>query len=250
MTLTNRTKLSLVQFLDLQDYEHLSILLEKHLFKSRCSNITELKRSLVGIGSMSLLLNEIVTTRQALNRRVTSKTSFNERWDELVKCLFLDGYKTENNMLIAIEPNIDGIIAIEDDLTNEIKKSSLAQKNEIVKLINESAEAFKSTLPDYNGCLAKARLSVETIVRDIATEIDGVNDNWGASLGKLFRNSFFEKKEEESISSTYTFISDGSHIPLGFTDEEYARYGRNLIMSVCYYIVKKYNNSNTNTVRI
>jgi len=243
MILTNRTKLSLVQLLDLQDYEHLSIILEKHSFQSNLSNITDLKNSLISVGNMSLLLNEIISTRQALKIRVTSKTSFNERWDELVKCLFLDGYKTENNTLVKIEPNIDGIIAIEDDLTNEIKQSSLVHKNEIIKLINESAEAFKKTNPDYNGCLTKARLSVETIIRDIATETDGVDDNWGTSLGKLFRNSFFEKKEEESISSTYTFISSGSHIPLGFTDEEYARYGRNLILSVCYYVIKKYNNS-------
>jgi len=42
------------------------------------------------------------------------------------------------------------------------------------------------------------------------------------------------------MAKLYGFISDGSHIPLGFTEEEYARYGRNLAMSKCYYIIKKY----------
>ena len=48
------------------------------------------------------------------------------------------------------------------------------------------------------------------------------------------------QKEEELMGKLYGFISDGSHIPLGFTQEEYARYGRNLAMSKCYYIIKKY----------
>ena len=38
-----------------------------------------------------------------------------------------------------------------------------------------------------------------------------------------------------------SFVSNGSHIPLGFTNEEYARYGRNLLMSKCYYIIKNIN---------
>jgi len=245
LLLTNRTKISLTQYLDLQEYQYLNLLFEKYSLYSNCINIKDVKDTLTNSSSdISLLISEIVLTRQALKENVKSKTSFNERWDDLVKCLLLDGYNIENNSLISIEPIIDGIIAIEDELNNQIISSSLTQKNDIIKFINESAEAFKQLTPDYNQCLSKARLSVETIVRNIATEIDSVNDNWGKSLGKLYTDGFFEKKEEESISATYTFISDGSHIPLGFTNEEYARYARNLILSVCYYIIKKYNNLN------
>ncbi len=241
MTLTKRTKLSLAQLLELQDYEHTNILLEKYNYNYTCATLMDLKESLLSELEISPLMNEIIGTRQALKNRVSSKTSFAERWDELIKNLFLDGFKVENKKLISIEPTIDGIVAIEDDLTYELNKSILVNKIEISKSISDSADAFKFTTPDYNGCLSKARLSLETIIRDIAKEVDGVDTNWGPALNKLFKDGFFEKKEEESISATYTFVSPGSHIPLGFTDEEYTRYGRNLIMSVCYYIIKKYN---------
>ena len=36
----------------------------------------------------------------------------------------------------------------------------------------------------------------------------------------------------------YTFISKGAHRPLGFTDEEFVRFGINLAISACYFLVK------------
>ena len=105
-------------------------------------------------------------------------------------------------------------------------------------MINESTEAFKNS--DFNQCLSKARISLETIVRTIAIDKYNFNDSWGNALSKLKTESFITQKEEELMAKLYGFISDGSHIPLGFTEEEYARYGRNLAMSKCYYIIKKY----------
>lgn len=67
----------------------------------------------------------------------------------------------------------------------------------------------------------------------------------GKSLNILKANGFITNDEEQAIASTYKFVSDGSHIPIEFTREEYARYGRNLIMTVCYFIIKKQNVSNT-----
>ena len=62
----------------------------------------------------------------------------------------------------------------------------------------------------------------------------------GSALNNLKTNSFLTQIEEDLMAKTYSFVSNGSHIPLGFTNEEYARYGRNLLMSKCYYIIKKY----------
>nr|WP_321267737.1 hypothetical protein [uncultured Sulfurimonas sp.] len=240
MTLTNRTKLSLVQFLDLQDYQHINILFEKYSLDDTCRNILDIRETILD-NDISSLLKEIVGTRQALKNRVDSKTSFNERWDELIKCLYLDGYKIEDNKLISIQPYIPGTIAIEDDLTHEILQSNLSKIDDIVKFINESAEAFKKTTPDYNGCLSKVRLAIETMVRDIANDTTCTNKCWGKALHQLKASGLLTQDEEQAIASTYTFVSDGSHIPLGFTHEEYARYGRNLILSVCYFMIKKYN---------
>ena len=62
----------------------------------------------------------------------------------------------------------------------------------------------------------------------------------GSALSNLKTNSFLTQIEEDLMAKTYSFVSNGSHIPLGFTNEEYARYGRNLVMSKCYYIIKRY----------
>ena len=53
-----------------------------------------------------------------------------------------------------------------NDLTIELKKSSLSRKYDIEKLLFDSANAFEQAFPDYNGCLSKARLTLETIVRN------------------------------------------------------------------------------------
>jgi len=247
MSFSKRTKLSLAQLLNLQNYQTINLLLEKYSLPSTCMNINDLKDILTNVNhDIFPIIHEVIATPKSLKDNVISKISFNERFDDLKKCLLLDGYKIEKNHLIRIEPIIDGIRPVEDDLISIIELTSLYQKKDIIKFINESADAFKQSPPDYNGCLSKIRLSLETIVRNIANEVDGNNDKWGTSLNKLVKNNFFEKKEEESIAATYTFISDGSHLPLGFTDEEYARFGRNLILSVCYYIIKKYHNQDKN----
>ena len=60
-------------------------------------------------------------------------------------------------------------------------------------------------------------------------------------LSILKANGFITNNEENALASIYTLVSDGSHKPLGFTDEEYSRYGRNLIMTTCHYSIKKQN---------
>ena len=243
MTLNLRTKISLTQLLEIFEYDFINVLFEKYSLPNHCQNITDIKNILIK-KDIDFLIKEIVSTQKDLRSRISPKYKFEERWEDFTKCLFLDGYKiTENNTIISIEPEVTGIVAMEDELTNEIKKSSLSKKDAIVKLIIESEEAFKNASPDYNGCLSKARISLETMVKDIANNNDCSVKCWGRSLNILKENTFITNDEEQAISSTYTFVSDGSHIPLGFTEEEYARYGRNLIMTVCYFIIKKQNNT-------
>lgn len=244
MTLSTRSRISLFQFLELFEYDLINVLLEKYSFTGSFRNFPEIK-NIIKQEDTTLLINEIVSTRQELRSRITPKYKFEERWSDFKRCLLLDGYKIEDDKIISIEPNIEGLQAIEDDLTNEILRSSLTQKDDIVKLINASAESFKKNTPDYNECLSKVRISLETLVKNITMSLTQANENWGRSLKKLKENGFISNNEEQAISSTYTYVSDGSHIPLGFTEEEYARYGRNLILSVCYYIIKKFNHNSS-----
>lgn len=238
MNLTNRTKISLVQLLDIFEKLQVKILFEKYSIFSDCRNIEDIKESVFS-NNLQELIKELIFVKQTLRSNINPKYIFEDRWSDFEKCLFLDGYKIQNNAIISIEPNIDGVVAFEDELTSELVSSTFSKKEEVKNLINESAEAFKNS--DFNQCLSKARISLETIVRTIAIDkYNNSNDSWGNALSKLRTESFITQKEEELMGKLYGFISDGSHIPLGFTEEEYARYGRNLAMSKCYYIIKKY----------
>lgn len=239
MVFSTRTKISLSQFLELFEISFTNILFEKYSMEDSCRNIQDIKESIFSSNSLDILIPELISTRQDLRSRISTKYKFDERWNDFEKCLFLDGYKIENNILISIEPNIDGVIPLEDDFTIEINSSTFSKKEDVKRLINESAEAFKNS--DYNQCLSKSRIALETLIRTIAIDkYSNTNDTWGSALSNLKTNSFLTQIEEDLMAKAYSFVSNGSHIPLGFTNEEYARYGRNLLMSKCYYIIKKY----------
>lgn len=238
MNFTNRTKISLVQLLDIFEKLKVKVLFEKYSINTDCRNIEEIKEAVLS-NNIAQLMKELISTKQTFRNKVNPKYIFDERWNDFEKCLFLDGYKIEGNSLVLIEPSIDGVIAFEDELTNELIRSSFSKKREVEILINQSAEAFKNS--DFNECLSKVRIALETIVRNIAIDkYSNSNDTWGNALSKLKTESFITQKEEDLIGKIYSFISDGSHISLGFNQEEYARYSRNLAMSKCYYIIKKY----------
>lgn len=238
MILSNRTKISLSQFLGLFELSDTNLMFEKYSMDNNCRNIDEIKKTIITSSTLETLVSEIISTKRQLRSDITPKYRFDERWDDFEKCLFLDGYKIVGVQLVVIEPTIDGVSALEDDLTTEIKNSTLYKRGDIIQLVDDSANSFKTS--DFNGCLSKARIAVETMVRAISEDKFSFQNTWGRSLSRLKTENFITQDEENAISATYTFVSDGSHIPLGFTDAEYARYGRNLIMSVCYYIVKKY----------
>lgn len=237
--LSYRAKISLSQLLGIFGFEYANLLFEKHSMGNGCRNLSEIKETVTSSNTLDSLIYEIILTKQDLRSRVSPKYKFDDRWSDFEICLFLDGYKIEGTHLVSIEPIINGVIAFEDDLTNEINDSTFSKKEEVKRLINESAEAFKNC--DFNQCLSKSRIAMETIIRTIAlNNYCNENDCWGNALNNLKINVFLSQKEEDLMAKTYTFIGDGSHIPLGFTNEEYARYGRNLAMSKCYYIIKKY----------
>lgn len=249
MIVTKRTKLSLCQFLDLFGQDVLHVLLEKHGITAWGYSQTEISKvvSDADQGSIETLIDEVARTNGDLRNRVSPRYRFDERWSDFEKCLLLDGFKIQEKEIQTIEPVIEGAQTLEDDLTNELKVSGLPSTNEINRLIRLSAESFRKSTPDYNACLTHARVALETIVRTIAhshgLEIEQDSKTWGRSLSRIKSVGFVSNKEEAAIASTYTFISDGAHIPVGFTEEEFTRFGRNLAMSVCYFIIKKFNGS-------
>jgi len=249
MKITSRSKYSLCQFLDLFERDVIEVLLEKYnipiySYFKRNLNQNDLKDSLIGADDSCIesLLDEIVRTRGDLRNRVSPRYRFDERWDDLISCLKLDGYEIERKKINPIEPFIEGNESVEDDLTKELK---LADLTSVIEQIDLSAESFRKSTPDYNGCLSHSRIALETLVRTIAEnkgyQIKNTKKAWGESLAYSEKSQFITENEEKVIASIYTFISDGSHIPVGFTEEEFVRFGRNMITSICYFIVKKFN---------
>ncbi len=245
MIVTKRTKLSLCQILSLFEQDVIQILLEKHEVFSGGYDQVEIGDSLyrAGQNSIETLIGEIVRTKGDLRNKVSPRYRFDERWDDFERCLLIDGYRVENNEVVRIEPFIESIEPVEDDFIKELKASFLPSAEDIIKHINHSSDAFRKSTPDYNGCLSHSRLALETTVRAIAKHKGNVEDSkkWGKSLRYLQENAFVTPKEEKTIASIYTFVSDGSHIPIGFTEEEFVRFGRNLVTSICYFVVKKFN---------
>ena len=197
--------------------------------------------------NLGSLVEEIVATSGDLRNRVSPRYRFDERWLDLTKCLLLDGYRVEKSTITRIEPFLEGSEPVEDDLTKELQRSGLSARDLVKKQIADSADDFKKISPDYNGGLSHSRIAIETLIREIAKEngliITEENEKnaWGLSLRHLREHDFINEKQEKVLASIYTFISQGAHVPLGFTEEEYVRFGRNLVISMCYFVIKLFN---------
>ena len=103
MNLSRRSRLSLCQFLDLFDSDALVVLFEKYgLRPNELSNEwggasataairqAVLKASGEQIGSV---LGEALRTHGALRYQISPRYRFDERWNDLLLCLELDGYR-------------------------------------------------------------------------------------------------------------------------------------------------------------
>ena len=108
-----------------------------------------------------------------MGANINPRYTLDERWEDLKLCLELDGFRLETDILdnnlkrfVPIEPMIEGMQPIEDDLTNEIKKSSLPENDEVCQILGNSAEAFIQS--DFNGCLTNARVALQTLAPSIA----------------------------------------------------------------------------------
>src|SRR5262249_42459991 len=154
----------------------------------------------------------------------------------------LNGYRIEDRELRAIDPTIEGAEPLEDDLSLELGKSGLVEADEILRLLNNSADAYRRQPPDYNGCLSNGRVALETLARGIAkarkTAHPGSFDEtkWGQVLEYLRTSGLITKRQEEGIAGVYSLVSEGAHAPVGLTEQEFARLGRSLVNAMCYFL--------------
>ena len=262
MNLSKRSKLSLCQFLALFESDDLVLLLDKYELpadelESRLggqSVTVLLKEAILQASPLQLgeLVQELARAGNSMRAEISSRYRFDERWDDLLLCLKLDGYDEERdewnnklNRFVSVEPVLEGAAVVEDDLTGELRRSELSDIEGILQVLEGSANAFRDS--NFNGCLNNARVALQTLATSIAKvrlqNHPGNFDDakWGQVIDYLRTSGFITEKQEEGLTGVFSFISPGSHSPIGFSEEEFARLGRSLAVSICYFLVKQLN---------
>src|SRR5689334_1579486 len=124
--LSSRSKHSLVQFLRLQPIESINTLLLKNEFTVSPSGLSSYEIETIMLQATDYqireLLDEVLKTKNTLRYDVSPKYRFDERFNDLKKCLLLDGLQIEGPQLIQVEPYLDGTVQPEDALCKELER--------------------------------------------------------------------------------------------------------------------------------
>jgi len=266
MNISNRSKYALCQLLELFSVGKVDTLLCK--YDLQADGLENHSRPDVQIGDMPAsvreeilqsspsfignVLEEFCRKHDSFRQNVTPRYLFDQHWQDLCRNLYLDGCRakkiSESSQMhryefIPIEPEIDGVEPVEDDLTKEIKQSGLPNPDEICRMLEESAQAFCRA--DFNACLSKARIALERIAVGMANAIQNESDShdvrWGHAIASLRELEYIDKREESCLAGVYGLISSGSHAPIGLDEKEFVRLGRNLSLTCCYFLIKRFN---------
>ena len=249
--ISKRSRISLCQLLKLQPLPSLRELLRKYDIDAEIYDLNRLDR-LVSIiedaqpGQLHSLLREVVRTQGVLQNQAPTRYEYRERWKDLKLCLLLDGYKVENDQLVAIDPTIKGDEPLDDDLTALLRASDLPEADSVIGMLDSSTEAFRRVPPDVNDCLTKARVALQTTARVIASvryqshPRNYDESSWGEVLSYLRTSDFITTEEEKGLAGVFRFVSPGAHRPIEPDELEMARLGRSLSVGMLYFLVKRY----------
>lgn len=117
MNISQRSKLSLVQFLGLFERDVLIVLFEKYgvpaenLSEWSGATLTAAVRDAVFGASgaqLSNVLGEVLRTNRTLRHNISPHYRFDERWNDLLLCLELDGYR-RGRMAYPVVPGSAGL---------------------------------------------------------------------------------------------------------------------------------------------
>ncbi|MGR0116449.1 hypothetical protein [Ralstonia pseudosolanacearum] len=197
---------------------------------------------------LMLTLSEVIATSGDLRARVNPKYRFDERMRDLEQCLLLDGYLIQDKKLIQTDPSIADAAPLEDDLTTALLASGAPRAKDIVAKINDSAEAFRATPPDYNASLVNARVALETLAGDVASDIASRlptpatynPSKWGEVLAFLRSTGEITVEEEKGLAGVFGFLSPGAHRPVGIPEDQMTRLGRSFALNMCWFLLKNH----------
>ena len=246
-----RTRYSLAQFLAQQEVAVSITLLAKygvqHLSLSHANLQMSLNHTIGDQDDRTLLLvlQEIVATIGSLRKNVSPKHVFDERLHDLSQCLLLDGYMVHDKKLLQADPSIADAAPMEDDLVRALRQSAPPQYEAIIDKINDSAEAFRASLLDYNAALTNSRVALETLAVDVAAGVaqqhPGVATynptSWGSVIAFLRQCGEITVEEEKGLAGVFGFLSPGAHRPIGIPQEQMARLGRSFALNMCWFLL-------------
>jgi len=214
---TKRTKASLAQLLMQLPAADVFLLLVKHdLVESgmadtfRSHNYDRLSRATLEAmleaspEKVEAVAEEVVATSRALRAKCQPKYPFDERFWDFERTLELDGYRIDerNKKLLAIDESIGAAPPVGDDLVNALRSSGLKKSEQIIVAWENSANDFRKNPSDLNGCLANARVALETLCRSIASRLmdkDFDEIKWGPALDHFSKSGFITKDEERVL---------------------------------------------------
>lgn len=254
MPLGRRTRLSLAQLLALQPRPVLEVLLEKYGFSLPLDiePIGHLARVCTDAADVPVLqlLDETTRTSGDLRTRVSPKYAHDQRMKDLERCLSLDGYRVaseawRSGAIVPITPELAGTRAPEDDLAEALEASSLPDAPNVSELLRQSADAFMRVPADYNASLTSARAALQVLATAIARMRSGLplpfdDAKWGAVLQYLRSVDFITIEEEKGLAGVFGFVSPGAHKLVSGDEEEMARLGRSLCVSMSYFLLREH----------
>lgn len=186
------------------------------------------------------VLAEVVATASDLRFRVNPKHRFEARMHDLIQCLALDGYQVDDKHLRQTDPSIA------DDLIEALKTYGAPRSTEIIRKINDSAQAFRETPPDYNASLVNARVALETLAVDVAIDVTcggplSFNPaKWGEVLQYLRVSGEISVEEEKGLAGVFQLLSPGAHRPvaIGIPQAQMTRLGRSFALNMCWFLLQ------------
>ena len=249
-----RTRYSFAQFLELQEPATSIVLLGKysvqHLSLTRGQLLYGLLDTLRDLDDRTLMLAlaEVVATSGDLRSRINQKYRFDERMRDLTQCLLLDGYIIQDKKLVQTDPSIADAAPLEDDLIDALENSGMPLAQAIIAKINDSAGAFRATPPDYNASLVNARVALETLAGDVASDVASQQripatydpSRWGEVLAFLRSSGEITAEEERGLAGVFGFLSPGAHRPVGIPEDQMTRLGRSFALNMCWFLLKNH----------
>lgn len=133
---------------------------------------------------------------------------------------------------------------MEDDLIAALLARAAPSRDEIVRKIQDSAQAFRNAPPDYNAALTNARVALETLARDVAADLVSSGQpapynpaKWGEVLAFLKSRGEISLEEERGLAGVYGFVSPGAHRSIAVSEEQMCRLGRTFALNMCWFLL-------------